>query len=128
MGLTAFVVEDNAAIRDSLSEALTELADISTAGTAGSEKAALAWLADPANNWDLAIVDLVLEDGGSGFAVLAALQGRDPARKVVVLTGTANPEVRRQCEALGCDGLFDKAIETDALMEYCLQLGRAVRK
>ena len=128
MGLTAFVVEDNAAIRDSLSEALAELADIATAGTAGSEKAALAWLADPAHQWDLAIIDLVLESGGSGFPVLTALQGRDPARKVVVLTGTANPEVRRQCEALGCDGVFDKAIETDALMEYCLQLGRAVRK
>lgn len=128
MGLTAFVVEDNAAIRDSLSEALAELADIATAGTAGSEKAALAWLADPAHQWDIAIVDLVLESGGSGFPVLAALQGRGPARKVVVLTGTANPDVRRQCEALGCDGVFDKAIETDALMEYCLQLGRAVRK
>jgi DNA-binding NarL/FixJ family response regulator len=128
LGLTAFVVEDSAAIRDSLSEALAELADIATAGTAGSEKDALAWLADPAHTWDLAIVDLVLDAGGSGFPVLAALRDRDPERKVVVLTGTANPEVRRQCEALGCDGVFDKAIETDALMEYCLQLSRAVRK
>ncbi|MES3000189.1 MAG: response regulator [Pseudomonadota bacterium] len=128
MGLTAFMVEDNVAIRDSLSEALAELADIATAGTASTEKDALAWLADPGHHWDLAIVDLVLESGGSGFTVLQALKDRDPARKVVVLTGTANPDVRRQCEALGCDGVFDKAIETDALMEYCLQLGRAVRK
>ena len=128
MGLTAFVVEDNGAIRESLSEALAELADIATAGTASTQDAALAWLADPTHQWDVAIVDLVLEAGGSGFAVLEALQGRDAARKVVVLTGSANPEVRRQCEALGCDGVFDKAIETDALMEYCLQLGRAVRK
>ena len=128
MGLKAFVVEDNIAIREGLSEALAELAGITTAGEASSEKAALAWLADPANEWDLAIVDILLEHGGSGFGVLRALQGRDPARKVVVLTGTANPDVRRECIALGSDGVFDKSIETDALLEYCLQLATSVRK
>ena len=47
---------------------------------------------------------------------------------MVVLTGTANPEVRRQCEALGSDGVFDKSIETDALMDYCLRLSRAAAR
>nr|WP_231402503.1 response regulator [Caenimonas aquaedulcis] len=126
--MRAFVVEDNVAIRDSLSEALAELAGITTAGVAGSEKAALAWLADPGNQWDVAIVDIVLEHGGSGFGVLRSLQGRDPSRKVVVLTGTANPDVRRQCLQLGSDGVFDKSIETDALLDYCLQLASSVRK
>jgi CheY-like chemotaxis protein len=53
------------------------------------------------------------------------MKGRKPGRKMVVLTGTANPEVRRQCEALGGDGVFDKSIETDALIDYCLALSRA---
>jgi DNA-binding NarL/FixJ family response regulator len=128
VGLTAFVVEDNASIRDSLIETLAELAGITTAGTAVSEQAALAWLANPAHEWDIAIVDLVLEPGGSGFNVLRALRGRDPARKVVVLTGTANPDVRRQCLALGCDGVFDKAIETEALLDYCLGLAASVKR
>ena len=130
MALKAFVVEDNVSIRESLIEALAELAGIETGGVAGSEKAAIAWLTDAANEWDIAIIDLILEPGGSGFGVLNALRERKPGRKMVVLTGTANPEVRRQCEALGSDGVFDKSIETDALMDYCLALARGqdVRK
>jgi DNA-binding NarL/FixJ family response regulator len=119
LSLKAFVVEDNAAIRKSLVEALAELAGVETTGEAASEKQALAWLADERNEWDIAIVDLTLEPGGSGFGVLRACRERQPGRKVVVLTGTANPDVRRYCESLGCDGVFDKSMETDALMSYC---------
>ncbi|MDP3762198.1 MAG: response regulator [Ramlibacter sp.] len=125
MALKAFVVEDNVSIRESLIEALAELADIQTGGVASNERAAIAWLTNPDNEWDIAIVDLILEPGGSGFGVLRALQGRKPGRKMVVLTGAANPEVRHQCEALGSDGVFDKSIETDALMDYCLRLSQA---
>jgi len=125
LALKAFVVEDNVSIRDSLVEALAELAGIVTGGVAGNEKAAIAWLTDSGNEWDIAIVDLILEPGGSGFGVLNALRQRKPGQKMVVLTGTANPEVRKQCEALGSDGVFDKSIETDALMDYCLALSQA---
>lgn len=125
MALKAFLVEDNASIRDSLVEALAELGGITTTGIAANEKAAVAWLCDPANPWDIAIVDLVLEPGGgSGFGVLRALQGRKPTQKMIVLTGTASREVRRQCETLGGDGVFDKSMETEALLEYCLALDR----
>lgn len=124
MPLKAFVVEDNASIRESLIEALAELAGVVTCGVAPNEKAAVAWLTNPANEWDLAIVDLVLEPGGSGLGVLRACQQRRAGRKLVVLTGTANPEVRKQCEALGSDRVFDKSMETDALIEWCLAESR----
>lgn len=127
MPLRAFVVEDNLSIRESLTEALFELTGIVTAGVAGSEKAAVAWLKDSANAWDVAIVDLILEPGGSGFGVLHALRNRQPGQKILVLTGTANLDVRRQCEALGSDGVFDKSMETDALMDYCLALAQTAR-
>lgn len=127
MALRAFVVEDNLAIRESLVEALSELAGIVTTGVAGSEKAAVAWLTNPANEWDVAIIDLILEPGGSGFGVLKACRDRKPTQKMVVLTGAANAEVRRKCEALGSDGVFDKSIETDALMDYCMALARTAR-
>lgn len=127
MTLRAFVVEDNVAIRESLIEALRELTGIVTIGVAGGQQAAQAWLADAANDWDIAIVDLILEPAGSGFGVLDACRSRKPGQKVVVLTGTANPDVRRHCEALGSDGVFDKSIETDALIDYCLALAQAAR-
>jgi two-component system, OmpR family, response regulator len=123
--LNAFVVEDNVSIRDSLIEALSEFAGIVTLGVASNEKAAIAWLTDDANDWDIAIVDLILEPGGSGLGVLHALRNRNPARKMVVLTGSANINVRQQCESLGGDGVFDKAIETDALLDWCLAQARA---
>ncbi|RYY82049.1 MAG: response regulator [Comamonadaceae bacterium] len=125
MALKAYVVEDNAAIRDSLVEALSELAGIASAGTAGTEKAAVAWLRDPANAWDLAIVDLALEPGGGGFGVLQSLRSRRSTQQVLVLTGRADPEVRRRCEALGADGVFDKGMETEALLDHCAKLARA---
>ncbi len=127
MTLKAFVVEDNVAIRESLIEALRELTGIETTGVAGSQAAAVAWLSDGANDWDIAIVDLILEPGGSGFGVLNACRDRKPEQKILVLTATANPDVRKQCEALGSDGVFDKSIETDALIDYCLALAQAAR-
>jgi CheY-like chemotaxis protein len=127
LALKAFVVEDNLAIRENLIEALRELTGIVTAGVAGNQKDAVAWLSDTANEWDIAIVDLILEPGGSGFGVLNECRNRGPGRKMVVLTATANPDVRKQCEALGCDGVFDKSIETDALIDYCLALAQAAR-
>jgi len=128
LAFKAFIVEDNRAIRDSLVEALSELAGVETTGTAGSQKAAVAWLSDPHNAWDLAIIDLVLEPGGSGFGVLNACRNRRPDQKVVVLTATANPDVRAQCRRLGSDGVFDKSMETDDLIEYCAGLVRAASR
>lgn len=126
MALKAYVVEDQAPVRESLVEALSELGGIEPAGHCNNEKAAVAWLRDPANRWDIAIVDLVLEPGGgSGFGVLHALRDRPVTKKMVVLTGTASPEMRRRCEALGADGVFDKAMETEALLDYCVALARA---
>lgn len=126
MALKAFLVEDQPAVRDSLLEALSEIAGIAPAGWAATERAAVAWLRDPGHQWDVAIVDLVLEPGGgSGFGVLQALRDRAPTRKMVVLTGSANPQVRRHCEEMGADGVFDKAMETEAMLDYCVKLARA---
>lgn len=125
MAFKAFVVEDKAAIRESLIETLAELVGIETAGWAANEKAATAWLTDPANDWDIAIVDVVLEPGGSGLGVLNAIKGRRPGRQAVVLTGTANPQVRQQSLDLGADRVFDKSMETEALLDYCTQLVQA---
>ncbi len=125
MALKAFIVEDNLPIRESLTEALSELAGIETVGHAPSERAAVQWLSQPDHPWDLAIVDLVLEPGGSGLGVLRSLQGRKPEQKMVVLTGALSERTRQQCQALGCDGVFDKSMETEALLDWCIALARA---
>ena len=126
VALKAFLVEDQTPVRESLMEALSELGGIECAGWAATEKAAVAWLRDPAHHWDIAVVDLVLEpNGGSGFGVLQALRQRGSTQKMIVLTGTANPQVRRHCEEMGADGVFDKSMETEAMLDYCVALARA---
>ena len=126
MALKAFILEDQPAVRESLVAALAEITGIEAAGWAATEKAATAWLRDPAHHWDIAIIDLVLEAGtGSGFGVLQALRDRSPTQKMIVLSGTANPQVRLHCEAMGADGVFDKAMETEAMLDYCVKLARA---
>jgi DNA-binding NarL/FixJ family response regulator len=126
VALKAFIVEDQPQVRQSLLEALDELAAIEAAGWAADERSAIAWLRNPEHHWDIAVVDLVLEPGGgSGFGVLQALRDRPVTKKMVVLTGTANPQVRRRCEDMGADGVFDKAMETEAMLDYCAALSRA---
>jgi DNA-binding NarL/FixJ family response regulator len=126
VALKAFLVEDQAGIREGLVAALSEISGIETAGWAATEPAAIAWLRDPSNHWDIAIVDLVLEvGGGSGFGVLKSLRERPATRQVVVLTATASPQVRTRCEDMGADGVFDKAMETEAMLDYCSKLARA---
>ena len=126
MALKAFVLDDQAQVRDALCGALSELGGIETAGTASDQVSAIAWLSDPAHHWDIAVIDLVLEPGGgSGLAVLQAFQDREVTKKMVVLTGSASPEIRRRCQAMGADGVFDKAMETEALLDYCVALARA---
>jgi two-component system OmpR family response regulator len=122
LAVRAFIVEDNPAIRESLVEALAELADIRTVGQSGTAADAIAWLSDPANSWDVAIVDLLLDASGTGLDVLRAVRGRPAGRKVVVLTATASGLVRDQCLGLGCDEVFDKSMDTDSLLDWCMRL------
>ena len=126
MALKAFVLDDQQQVREGLSEALAELGGITTVGSAGDQEAAIAWLRDPANPWDIAVIDLVLEPGGgSGFGVLQALRERRSTQKMIVLTASASPDIRRRCEAMGADAVFDKAMETEAMLDFCVALARA---
>lgn len=115
-----FVVEGNAPVRAALVEGLAELAGVTTVGYAGDMQAALAWLTDPSNGWDIAIVDLHLGAGGSGWPVLEALARRQPHQRVVVWTAAADALARARCRTLGVDEVFDRATEDARLMDYCM--------
>ena len=118
--LKAYIVEDNPTIRENLIETLEELAGVVTVGTAETENEGTAWLTENSAEWNLAIVDLFLKQG-SGLGVLAACRDRPSRQKVVVLSNYATTDVRRRCEQLGVDAVFDKSNEIDALVDYCNQ-------
>jgi len=121
--LRTYIVEDNATIRENLIETLAELAGVRSLGWAEAEGIARAWLAGHRGDWDLAIVDLFLKQG-SGLGVLEACQDRSRDQRVVVLSNYATPDMRKRCAEMGADAVFDKSNEIDALVDYCLALGR----
>ena len=120
-----FVVEGNASVRATLVEGLAELAGVTAVGYAGDERTAVAWLTDPANDWDIAVVDLHLGGSGSGYGVLEALVRRQRHQRVVVWTAAADSREANRCLELGADRVFDRAPENSELMEYCMAQSEA---
>ncbi|HEY8049305.1 MAG TPA: response regulator [Ramlibacter sp.] len=118
MHLQAFVIEDNATIRENLIGTLEELTCVRVTGTSASEDEALAWLAANAQTWDVVIVDLFLKQG-SGIHLAQSIRRARPTQKIVVFSNYINASVRKRCAQLGVDAVFDKSTEIDALVDYC---------
>lgn len=116
--LKAYIVEDNAIIRDNLVETLTELAGIQTVGCSATEQDACSWLAQHPRDWQLLVVDLFLLQG-SGLGVLKGCRQRSSRQRVVVLSNYATADIRRRCLAGGADAVFDKSTELDQFLAYC---------
>ena len=114
----AYIVEDNATIRENLIATLEELARVEPVGFSETENEARLWLLDNPQGWDIAIVDLFLRQG-SGLGVLQSLEQRGPGQRVIVLSNYATPDIRKRCAQLGVDAVFDKSNEIDALVDFC---------
>ena len=118
MHLQAFVIEDNATIRENLIGTLEELTCVRVAGTSSTEADALSWLDKNLDGWDLVIVDLFLKQG-SGIHLAQCIKRRRPNQKIVVFSNYINASVRKRCAQLGVDAVFDKSTEIDSLVDYC---------
>jgi len=118
--LQAFVIEDNAEIRENLVGALEELTSVKVVGGSATEEGALEWIA-AGHAWDMLIVDLFLK-GGSGMRLVQQVQRSRPEQKIIVFSNYVNANVRKRCAQLGVDAVFDKSTEIDALVDYCSHL------
>ncbi|MCW5655520.1 MAG: response regulator transcription factor [Hydrogenophaga sp.] len=119
--LKTFIVEDNPVIYENLCSTLEELTHVEVVGHAPDERGARQWLQEQGVSLDLLIVDIFLLSG-SGLGVLkAAQEAHLPARRVV-LTNHATTDIRRRCEMLGANRVFDKSCELDDLIEYCARV------
>ncbi len=120
-----FFVEDNLVMRQSLLDTLEDLVPVTIIGMAETEAEGIRWLARDDVHWDLAIVDLYLQEG-SGLGVVEACRFRHPAQKIVVLSNHVTAEVRWRCAQLGVDAVFDKTTEIDDMVRYCVALGKSL--
>lgn len=107
-------------MQSALADLLGTLESFRVVGTASTEAEANLWLDDHPDGWDLAIVDLML-DQGSGMSVLARCNAQPGRGRIVVFSGYASPAIRGHCLKLGADAVFDKT-ETDQLMAFCRSL------
>ncbi len=119
--LKTYIVEDSPVIRESLIATLEELGPVQVVGWAADEDTALRWLADPANDAELVIVDLFLKVG-SGLGVLRESALLPRGLRLVVLSNYATPDVRRKCLELGAERVFDKSGDIEDLLGYCAGL------
>lgn len=117
MDVRVFLVEDLGRERSALAGLLGTLDGFRVVGGASTEAEANLWIDEHAAGWDLAIIDLMLEQG-SGMGVLARCDGQPDRGRVVVFSGYASPGIRDHCLKLGADAVFDKA-RPQPLLAYC---------
>ncbi|RZI97269.1 MAG: response regulator [Variovorax sp.] len=118
MTFQTYLVEDSPVIRENLVDFLEDVADAKVVASASTEAEAVEWLHANPDRWDLALVDLFLEQG-NGLAVVKACRDRRDAQKVVVLSNYATAEMRGRAEQLGADAFFDKSSQLEELVAYC---------
>jgi DNA-binding NarL/FixJ family response regulator len=117
-----FLVEDMKHVQGVLADLLAGLGDFQLVQTLGTEAEARLWLSEHPGAWDLAIVDLVL-DQGTGLAVIPpARAAAGEGANIVVFSDYASDGIRRHCLKLGADAVFLKS-ETQQLMDHCSKLG-----
>lgn len=125
--IKAFLVEDEADIRQTLVMSMEELLPLKFVGHASDEQSARQWLAANDGAWDLAIVDLMLKNG-TGLGVLKQCANRHAGQRVVVFTSYNDAAMLDECMALGADRVFDKATQVEDLVDYCLQQEEALHE
>lgn len=117
MELRVFLVEDLQRMRGLLTDLFSSMGGFRVVATASTEAEAKLWLDDNPNGWDLAIIDLVLEQG-AGMNVIRSCREQGNAGSIAVFSSYASPGVRQHCLELGADVVFDKS-ETEAFIAWC---------
>jgi DNA-binding NarL/FixJ family response regulator len=103
-----FLVEDLLRMRGLLGDLFTSMGGIRVVGATSTEAEAKLWLDDHPGGWDVAVVDLVL-DQGAGMEVIRRCKADPNGGRIVVFSSYATPGVRQHCLELGADAVFDKS-------------------
>lgn len=111
-----FLAEDLGSIRSLLQDLFAIVGGLRVVGSAGTEAEANLWLADHPEGWDLAVVDLVL-DQGSGIGVIRRARELSERGKVVVFSSYISPGIREHCLRIGADATFEKG-DTEGFIRW----------
>jgi DNA-binding NarL/FixJ family response regulator len=106
--LRVFLVEDLQRMRGLMADLFASIGGFRIVAHATTEAEANLWLDDHPGGWDVAVVDLVLEQG-AGMNVISRCKADPNGGRVVVFSSYASPGVREHCLDLGADAVFDKS-------------------
>lgn len=123
MEIRVFLVEDLKSTQGLLDELFSSLGSFRIVSVVATEAEAIAWLDENPMGWDLAVLDLVLEQG-TGMSLIARAKALPTAGTVVVFSSYASPGVRKHCSRLGADAVFDKS-EPSEFVRYCLEFAES---
>ena len=106
--LRVFLVEDLQRMRGLLADLFSSMGGLQVVGSTSTEAEARLWLEEHRGEWDVVVIDLVLEQG-SGMEVIRACRLAADGGRIVVFSSYATPGVRQHCLDLGADAVFDKS-------------------
>lgn len=107
MELRVFLVEDLQRMRGLLDELFASMGGLRLVASAETEALANLWLDEHPGEWDVAVIDLVLEQG-AGMNVIRRCKEAPAGGAIVVFSSYATPGVRQHCLEIGADAVFDK--------------------
>lgn len=121
MPVRLLLVEDLPQMQGVVLDLLATVGDFQLVRILSTEAEANLWIDENPGGWDLAVIDLILEQG-TGLGVVARARNRQPASKVVVFSDYATEGIRKHCLKLGADAAFQKGEDLHAFLAYCSAL------
>lgn len=118
MAVRLLLVEDLPQMQAVVLDLLATVGDFKLVKAVATEAEANLWLDENQHQWDLAVVDLILEQG-TGLGVVARSKMRLPGARVVVFSDYATDGIRKHCIKLGADAAFQKGTDMQAFLDYC---------
>ena len=108
-------------MQSALVDLFNALGGFDVLATVSTETEATEWLYRHRGQWQLATLDLLLDEG-SGFNLIQRCKLEPDGGQVVVLSDFVTPVVRDRCLELGADAVFHKS-EAKEFADYVLKLG-----
>lgn len=106
MAVRVFLIEDQKRMREVVLGLLESVGGFEVVASAATETEATEWLLRHPDDWDIAIVDLLLGEG-SGFTLISRCS-RHGSGTVLVFSDFVTPAVEQRCLHLGADGVISK--------------------
>jgi DNA-binding NarL/FixJ family response regulator len=125
VAIRVLLVEDDRRVHGIVADLLASIGDIKPVYNVTTEAEANLWLEENPQGWDLAVIDLIL-DQGTGMGVLPRCRDGPDGARAVVLSNYISPAIQQHCLALGADAVFHKSHDMERFIAYCAGLGRSV--